>query len=51
MNDDEVGIGGIDNSQSATRNDAEAIYDLSGRKVNRVQKGLYIVNGKKVAVE
>ncbi len=51
VNDDEVGIGGIDNSQSATRNDAEAIYDLSGRKVNRVQKGLYIVNGKKVAVE
>ena len=29
--------------------DAEsAVYDLSGRRVQKVQKGLYIVNGKKV---
>ncbi len=29
--------------------DAETVaYDLSGRRVQRVQKGLYIVNGKKV---
>ena len=29
--------------------DAESVaYDLSGRRVQRVQKGLYIVNGKKV---
>lgn len=26
----------------------EAIYDLSGRRVNKAQKGIYIVNGKKV---
>ena len=24
------------------------IYDLSGRRVEKVQKGVYIVNGKKV---
>ena len=29
----------------------DAIYDLSGRKVSKVQKGIYIVNGKKVAVK
>ena len=28
-----------------------AIYDLSGRRVSKMQKGLYIVNGKKVAVK
>ena len=31
--------------------DNNAIYDLSGRKVNKVQKGIYIVNGKKVAIK
>ena len=25
-----------------------ALYDLSGRKVNKAQKGIYIINGKKV---
>ena len=25
-----------------------AIYDLSGRRVEKLQKGIYIVNGKKV---
>jgi hypothetical protein len=25
-----------------------AIYDLSGRRVQQVQKGIYIQNGKKV---
>ena len=29
----------------------DAIYDLSGRKVSKVQKGIYIVNGKKIAVK
>ena len=28
-----------------------AIYDLSGRRVEKAQKGLYIVNGKKVLVK
>ena len=26
----------------------QAIYDLQGRRVNAVQKGIYIINGKKV---
>jgi hypothetical protein len=29
----------------------EAIYDLSGRKVSRPVKGIYIQNGKKIAVK
>ncbi len=28
-----------------------AIYDLSGRKVSKPQKGIYIVNGKKVVIK
>ena len=27
------------------------VYDLSGRRVQRATKGLYIVNGKKVLVK
>jgi len=34
-----------------TMNDAPAIYDLQGRKVNAAKKGLYIVDGKKVIVK
>lgn len=41
------GIEAIDNSQSAT----DKIYNLSGQRVNKVQKGIYIVNGKKVVVK
>ena len=29
-------------------NASEAIYDLSGRRVSKALKGLYIINGKKV---
>ena len=29
----------------------EAVYNLAGQRVNKVQKGLYIVNGKKVLVK
>ena len=29
----------------------ESIYDLSGRRVDKMQKGIYIVNGKKVLVK
>lgn len=31
--------------------EVEGLFDLSGRKVNAAQKGVYIVNGKKVAVK
>ena len=30
------------------KEDAGAIYDLSGRRVNKALKGIYIINGKKV---
>lgn len=34
--------------RSAEENENTTIYDLSGRKVQKMQKGLYIVNGKKI---
>ena len=49
VNEDEVGIGDVPSSMDNAQSDG--IYDLSGRKVNRVQKGLYIVNGTKVAIK
>ena len=30
---------------------AKCIYDLSGRKVNNPEKGIYIINGKKQVVK
>ena len=39
---------GIDGIFADGNND---IFDLSGRKVSKVQKGIYIVNGKKVAIK
>lgn len=38
---------GIKNVRNAA-DSADAIYDLSGRRVQNAQKGIYIVNGKKV---
>lgn len=38
------GIHSIDNGKSTKNN---AIYDLSGRRVEKVTKGIYIMNGKK----
>jgi hypothetical protein len=32
----------------STQADSDEIYDLTGRKVTAPQKGIYIVNGKKV---
>ena len=54
--DSEDGIKSIDNGQLIIDNEAGAVYDLSGRKVNcqlstvnsQLKKGIYIVNGKKV---
>lgn len=46
--DEEDGIKGID-QEVRTKDD---IYDLSGRKISqRLQQGIYIVNGKKVIVK
>lgn len=39
---------GIEDIQSENGNAKAEIYDLSGRRVQNTQKGLYIVNGKKV---
>ena len=38
----------IDSLQSETESEKTAIYDLAGRRVQKAQKGLYIINGKKV---
>ena len=46
---DATGISSIDNGQWTIDN--EGIYDLSGRRVAKPTKGLYIVNGKKIAVK
>ena len=50
---DPTGISSIDNSQSATGNEADDWYTIDGRKLNGkpAQKGIYIVNGRKVAVK
>ena len=42
---DATGIYNIKNEELVTKND---IYDLSGRRVTKPTKGIYIVNGKKV---
>ena len=48
-----TGINSIDNSQSATGNEAGDWYTIDGRKLSGkpAQKGIYIVNGRKVAVK
>ena len=44
--DEATGINSIDNGQLTIDN---SVYDLQGRRVNgNAQKGVYIVNGKKV---
>ena len=44
----QIGTNGIENIEAA----AEAvIYDLSGRRVEKMTRGIYIVNGKKVFVK
>ena len=50
---DPAGINSIDNSQSAIRSEAGEWYTIDGRKLSGkpVQKGIYIVNGRKVAVK
>lgn len=51
LNFDELvdGIKGIDNGQS-TKDDA-AIFNLAGQRLSKLQKGVNIVNGKKVLVK
>ncbi len=42
----ETGIEGIEGAEDIPAN--AVIYDLSGRRVQNAQKGIYIINGKKV---
>ncbi len=44
-----VGIESIESA--ATTADNSAIYDLSGRRVQKAKKGIYIINGKKMMVK
>ena len=44
FDDEATGISEIENVSL----DAENVYDLSGRRVEKLQKGFYIVNGKKI---
>ena len=39
---------GIDELKGENANVKTAVYDLSGRRVQKAQKGIYVVNGKKV---
>jgi hypothetical protein len=41
---------GIENSEIRNEN-SRLIYDLSGRRVEKTEKGIYVVNGKKVVVK
>ena len=40
----------IEDIGDSVKNTDNTVYDLSGRKVQKPQKGIYIINGKKVAV-
>ena len=47
-------IGGIETAISEINDDANVkgtIYNLAGQRVNKAQKGIFIVNGKKVVVK
>ena len=45
------GTTAIDNAQLTIDNEATVIYDLLGRRVEKMEKGIYIVNGRKVLVK
>ena len=50
---DPAGINSVDNSHSAIGSEVGAWYTIDGRKLSGkpAQKGIYIVNGRKVAVK
>ncbi len=47
IEDETDGINAINNSHQTV----ESVYNLSGQRVNKAQKGIYIVNGKKIVVK
>lgn len=44
-------VTGISATEVKAKTEASTIFDLSGRKVAKVQKGIYIINGKKTFVQ
>ena len=46
-----VGIGSVTNDEAVDGTKSDAIYDLSGRRVQKAVKGIYIQSGKKVYVK
>lgn len=46
-----VGIGSVTNDENVNGAKNDVIYDLSGRRVQKAMKGIYIQNGKKVYVK
>ena len=46
--DDADGIGEIQNSKFKIQNENDAIYNLVGQRLQKMQKGINIVNGKKI---
>ena len=42
---------GITETRKANREEVEAIFNLAGQRLNRTQKGINIVNGKKILVK
>ena len=50
ISDNNTVVTDIENIEAEEEGTAE-IYDLSGRRVNNLVKGIYIINGKKVVVE
>ena len=49
--DNETGVESIEHSPLTIDHEAGAMSDLSGRRVSKAQKGIFIANGKKVVVK
>ena len=49
--DDTTGVEEIGNGQLATDNRQQSIYNLAGQRLGKMQKGINIVNGKKIFVK
>jgi hypothetical protein len=47
----EIPATGIATINADTNNGKTVIYNLNGQRVNNAQKGIYIVNGRKVAIK
>ena len=48
---DEDSTTGVEELKNSKIEELNSVYDLQGRRVNKAQKGMYIVNGKKVVIK